>query len=1201
MIKKRAGSVGTRPALAAATRCRVLNRLIIAKTIKLMKFKQQLVASTKLVMKITIVQLFLTIIFMCSLYAKEANSQAILEKKITLNVKNELLNRVIKQIKAQTNVGFSFSESALKSGITITCSVKNKTLSDFFNNDLAAYNIGYRVVNDQIVLFQNSRTRTAGEKEPGTASPVFADIIITGYVYDDTNLPLPGATVREKGTTNATATDSKGFFSIKVKNQDAILVISSIGLTAKEVSVGTQKSIKITLGASSTNLQDVVVVGYSTQKKINVTGAISSIGTKELIQSPAANISNSLVGRLPGLFASQANGEPGNDASTLRIRGSGTYSGNTNPLILVDGIEVTNYNNIDPNEIESLTILKDASSTAVYGIRGANGVLIITTKRGKIGPPRVSYTFNQAINSFTALVNDLNSADFARSSNEGQLLDSYITGAPYTPRYSDADIALYESGADPIFHPNINWPKLMFRKFSSQLQHNVTVSGGQKGVQYFISGGLFSQEGLFRDTKDIIKEFSANSVYKRYNFRSNFNFDATKRLKIRFDVSSQFENKSGNNIGDPALGANTGRLVSDILKASPLDGPGYLDGKIVNITNATVNNPFISLLASPGGGGLRKEYDNYLIGSLRLDHDLDFITPGFKVHGNIAYNTFNNQTIVNQKTLPIYIVSRLPDGTLNFQPNSFTATPEFKFDQPVGVGNNSTRRVTTEFGFDYNRTFEQVHTLTALLLYNQQKTYDPLFVPAIPKGYQSLVGRIAYSYKSRYLAEFDAGYNGSENFAPGRRFGFFPAYSAGWVASEEKFFPKNEIISYLKFRGSYGEVGNDVIGGNRFLYNATSYNVRGISTPTYFFGNYASNYTAYSGIVEGAAGNANVTWERARKTDIGIEMYLLKEKIKIIADYFNEDRRNILTSPNTISQVAGLIQPAVNLGSMRNRGFDGEISYIDKAGAFNYRISANYSYAHNTVLFRDEVPNTYSYQNRTGQRLGQYYAIPTNGIFNTWAEVNDLNRPVYQGTNKVQPGDLRYIDVNGDGKIDPFDALPVGYSNVPEKTYGISLSGSYKGFDFSVLFQGASNVSLAYISRQRTTDFSSTPPTAAADYMIQSWTPERYAQGLPINFPRLSYTASNNPNGFGADIYIADASYLRLKNVELGYTINGNLLKKVGVSSARVFANSNNLYTWSKVYKGVDPENAPQNGTSDVAQQSYPLVRTINFGINVNF
>ncbi|WP_020601677.1 SusC/RagA family TonB-linked outer membrane protein [Spirosoma spitsbergense] len=1016
-----------------------------------------------------------------------------------------------------------------------------------------------------------------------------ADITVKGKVIDtEKGEPIPGASVVLKGSTKGTTTDANGAYSLAVPNGNAVLVFSFVGYERQEITVGNRSEVDVSLIADNKSLNEVVVVGFGTQKKINATGAISTIGTKELIQSPVANVSNSLVGRLPGLFATQTGGEPGNDGSRIRIRGVGTFSGNTDPLTLVDGIQVDNYNNIDPNEIESVTILKDASSTAVYGIRGANGVLIITTKRGKAGPPKVSYTFNQGFNSFTNLRESMNSADYARNFNQGLKADSYVTGAVYTPRYTDEDIELYANGKDPIFHPNSNWFDLLFKKFSTQSQHNINISGGQNKVRYFVSGGFFNQSGLFKDTKDVVDAFSPQSTYRRYNLRSNFNFDVTQRLKLTLDLSSQTEIRSGNNNAS----GGTERVIGDIARASPLEGPGVVDGKVVNIRTGNLNNPYANLLFPNNAGGVRRSYRNYLNGNLRADLDLGSIIPGLSTHGNIAIQTYNDQQITNAKTLIQYLAvpingGPLNGGSVNYIPNNTDA--QFTFSQ---VGTYS-RRITAELGLNYKQSFGK-HDVTGLLLYNQQKTFDPNLAFLIPKGYQSYVGRATYDYAGRYLAEVNVGYNGTENFSPEKRFGLFPAFSVGWIASEEAFFPKNQAVTFLKFRGSYGVVGNDNIGGNRFLYRPTSY---GTYSNIYYFGDVGTSYTGYQGIREGVTGNPDVTWERAVKEDIGLEMRLFRDKIRFTGDVFSEDRSNILATPKTISSVVGFSQPATNLGRMQNKGFEADITFSDKKGKFGYRIGANFSFARNKILFQDEIKNQYEYQNRTGQRFGQNFGLIADGIYNTFEEINDPARPVYQYINdKIQPGDLRFRDVNGDGVVNDFDAVPIGYSNIPEKTFGISLGGNFQGFDLSVLFQGVGNVSSYYSSFQRTAGFGGSPPAGAASYLNESWTPERYAAGLPINFPRFS--VSSTPNNTGSSFYLANASYVRLKNVELGYTINGDFLKKIGMSSARIYVNSNNLITWSHMYKGVDPENTP---TGDVNTEPYPLVRTINAGLNVNF
>ncbi|WP_375444948.1 TonB-dependent receptor [uncultured Fibrella sp.] len=1138
-------------------------------------------------MRITCSQLFFALAFVGVTFAFDGKSQTILEQKITLQVQDQEVLRVLRTIEKQTDARFAFSSKLIQTNRKVTISATNETLASVLNRILKPLQIEYEVSKSMIML---RRIASASLNEPIPTTPEktteaiakTADIVIKGKVTDgEKGEAIPGVSIIIKGASRGTNTDVNGNYSINVPDENAVLVFSYVGFEKEEVVVGNRNQINVALRNDLKELNEVVVVGFGTQKKINATGAISSIGTKELTQSPVANISNSLVGRMPGLFATQSGGEPGNDASKIRIRGVGTFSGNTDPLTLVDGIQVDNYNNIDPNEIESVTILKDASSTAVYGIRGANGVLIITTKRGKPGPPKISYTFNQGFNSFTDLRQMMNSADYATHFNDAIKADAYVTGTVYVPKYTDQDIELYKNGQDPVFHPNVNWFDVMFKKVSTQSQHNLNISGGQNKVRYFISAGFFNQQGLFRDTKDVVDAFSPQSTFSRYNVRSNFNFDITNRLKLTLDLSSQTEVRSGNN------NSSTEQVVGDIARASPLETPGVVDGKVVNIFTGARNNPYVSLLYPGLAGGLKRSYRNYLNGNVRLDYDLGFLTAGLSAHGNVALQTYNDQQITNTKTLITYLATRLPDGTINYVPS--TTEAQFNFSQ-VGTYN---RRITAEFGFDYKKSFG-VHNVTGLLLYNQQKTFDPSLAFLVPKGYQSFVGRATYDFNGRYLAEVNVGYNGTENFAPGKRFGLFPAYSLGWVASQEPFFPKAGFVTFLKIRGSYGEVGNDNIGGTRFLYRSTSYSSVG---NTYYFGNVGATYSGFTGIREGATGNPDVTWERAIKQNIGLELWFWKDKIKFTGDIFSESRSDILATPQTISSIVGLSQPATNLGKMENKGYETEITYIDKVGGLGYRVSANFSFARNKVIFRDEIPNKYAYQNRTGQRLNQNFGLIAEGIYNTWEEVNDPTRPVYQySNNKIQPGDIKYKDYNGDGVVDDFDAVPMGFSNLPEQTFGASIGLTYKGFDLSVLFQGVGNVSHYYTRFQRGTGFGGAPPEGSASYMNESWTQERYDAGLPINYPRFS--VNSNPNGVGSTFWLADASYVRLKNTEVGYKFQDTILKKVGVSSCRIYVNANNLITWKHTYPGIDPENTSTGNTNT---EPYPLVRTINAGINLNF
>jgi len=1157
-----------------------------------MKSKKRLLSSVIPVAKTKFIQLILCLMLCSPFIVSASEPQGILDKKVTLSVRDQTLQYVVSLITKQTGVNVSFSAKTIKSNGSITLSVNEKKLGDVLSEDLASFDIGYRLVNEQIVLFQESKTAEISS-EPSVLFASYphgtADVVITGIVNDENGKPLGGVSVSEKGTGNAVISKEDGSFRISVKSTSSILVFSYVGHASKEMAVGNQSAINVALTFSNKDLEDVVVVGYGTQKKATNTGAQASMGGKLLVQTPAANISNALVGRLPGLFASQATGEPGNDRSTLRIRGVGTFNGSQEPLVLVDGIQVDNYNNIDANEIENVTILKDASSTAVYGIRGANGVLIITTKRGKTGPAKISYTFNNAINSFTALKSQMNSFDYTTSFNKALEGDAYLSGAAFTPRYSAADIAKYKSGEDPIFFPNVDWYKVILKKTSGQQQHNLNINGGTDKVRYAVSAGMFNQEGLFNNT-NLNEEYDAQARYKRFNFRSNLNFAITKRFKAAIDISSQTENRSGLL---PNGGGSFSTIIDNIARANPTISPGIVDGRLISLTTAG-GNPIQSMYQD----GYLRDYRNYLNGNVRLDHDLDFITKGLTTHVNIAYQNFNSQRFQNRKgsitTVVIYIPLRLADGSVVFLPQNDDGP--FLFNESIGKN----RRTTSELGINYKRRFG-VHNVTGLLLYNQQKSINPDFTFLVPSGYQSYVGRGTYDYKGKYLAEVNIAYNGTENFAPGNRFGLFPAYSVGWLASEESFFPKNNIISFLKFRASYGEVGNDQIGGNflssnnRFLYRPTAWTFGGGSR----FGEVPGSYNQLPGVQEGRASNPNLTWERAVKSNLGVEMSFWKKNITLNVDVFEETRDNILANRQTVSSIIGIAIPPENLGKMRNRGYEIDFTLDNNIGKFNYQVKANYSFARNKILFQDEVTPLFAYQARTGQRFGQYFGLLNDGFFNTWDEVNDPKRPLYEWqNNRIQPGDIRYKDINGDGKINLFDQAPIGTSQVPEKTYGFSLVGEYKGFSLSVLFQGVANVSLPY-TRRNVQAFYDGNPAGAPDYLINSWTKERYDAGLPIQFPRFSLgTNGGAVNNYQSnDFFTVDASYVRLKNMELGYSFDGKALKKIGLSSARVFVNANNLFTWSNVYKGIDPENPPTPGN----EEPYPLIRTVNMGVNINF
>lgn len=1005
--------------------------------------------------------------------------------------------------------------------------------------------------------------------------------LITGTVTSaEDGSPLTGATVTVPGTTAGTISQPDGTYSISVPGDAKELAFRYIGMISQTVPINGRSVIDVALEPDVLGLEELVVVGYGTQRKTTITGSVSDIGTTQLLQSPQANISNALVGRMTGLLTVQREGEPGQNATTLRIRGQGTFAGSSDPLIMIDGIEAKNYNNLDPNEIENITVLKDASATAVYGVRGANGVILITTRRGKLGPPKLSFTSNVGFNNWIDLKEQTESYEYSLAYNEALRYNSYITGT-YNPKFTEEDIEHFRLGDDPIFHPDTDWMGLFFKPVSMQTQHNVNISGGSDLMKYFVSAGYFYQEaGFGEELLDAAPGFNAQHFYRRYNLRSNFDFNITKRLSARFDLSSQIDQRKGNDIG---------YLLDKVYNMPPWPSPGLVDSKIVKVYDIYGGEVLENFL----GSGFNKQSENYVTGSLNFKYDLDFITRGLDVHTTISYWNRASDTKRYYKNVQTYKPLRLANDSIIYAPQND--------DEPFNFGESSgkLRKNYLEVGLNYSRSFGN-HNVGGLILYNQDKLYDPNLAYVIPNGHQGLVGRVTYNYNLRYLAEFNIGYNGTENFAVGKRFGFFPAYSLGWIVSQEPFFPENNIVSYFKIRATYGEVGNDRIGGERFLYRPASYEFGDLSNwaepQYYFFGVPGSTFQQYQGSFEGAIGNPGLTWERAKKTNIGVDITMLTNRLKISGDYFYEYRDNILAIPNSVPNILAADLAPQNWGEMENEGFEIELNFNDAFGAFSYWVKGVYTFAQNTILYQDEVARPFTYQNRTGQSNGQFFGLIYQGFYNTWEEVNDVNRPVETWqNNRVLPGDAKYKDINGDGYIDNDDQVPLGYSNFPEVNFGLSFGINYKGFDVSILFQGADRFSRYAGSRNyRPFEWESALPKFIND---NAWTPERYANGEEIIFPHLSADQMQRYDYQSSSLWIQNARYLRLKNAEIGYNFSNNLIQRVGISAARIYVNGHNLITWDYLWPGDDPEQF----TSGDNRGYYPITRTFNLGLNVTF
>ena len=1105
---------------------------------------------------------------------------------VSLNLQNEEVSQFIRQVEKQTKYTFVYRNNVLQPKTKVTCVCKDWPLEKALAHVFSSLGIQYSFNNNTIVLVKG-KVENAERKGTKTTEGKNTDTTdkkkLSGIVRDENGEPIIGASVLVKGTKVGTVTNAEGEFSLDVP-ASGMLVISYMGFATREVPIKNNSNLKITLNEDEAqNLNEVVVVGYGTQKKASVTGAIASVTTKDLVQTPQANISNMLVGKMPGLIAMQRSGAPGEDNSTLLIRGVSTFSDNTAPLVMIDGVERPNYNGLDPNEIESVSILKDASATAIYGVRGANGVILITTRKGQKGKPHLSYSGNVAVQSPTALPHYLNSAQYCEMYNEALKNDAYTKGTSYVPRFTDEDIRLYRDGTDPIMHPNTDWVGTFLRKASLRTQHNFNISGGTDRVKYFISAGFFNQGGMYKYTK-IDRDHDVNASDTRYNFRSNLDFNITQDFKAVVQLSTQI-----NDIRTPGLGNSN--LWKEISWATPLGTPGMVDGKLVRLENTIDDeNPWQALL----NNGYKNTFANTINTTLRFEYDLSrLLLKGLSVHASTSYDSYYNSRRLSVKTMQTFVPKRDPNDPTRIilvpQNEAGTWGGGFEYDK--------NRKVYFEAGIHFDRTFGK-HQATALLLYNQSKYYAPNLAYHVPNAYQGIVGRVTYGYANRYLAEFNMGYNGTENFAAGRRFGFFPAVSAGWVVSEEPFFPKNNWVVYMKLRATYGEVGNDKIGGDRFLYLPSVYGETSGKLTGYNFGSSAN--PVYSQMIEEKRlGNPLLTWEKARKLNLGVDMNFLKNHLTVSFDYFKERRNNILSNRNSAPMLIGASLPAYNMGEMENAGFELDVNYRNHIRDFNYWGRFNYSFARNKILFQDEVPEKYAYQMRTGRRVGQFYGLLFDGFYNSWEEINALDRPVSSWNgNRLQPGDMRYVDVNKDGKIDMYDMVPIGYSPTPEIIYGFSVGCSWRGIDFSALFQGASHVSIKYFGRALWPFINA--HNSAKTLILERWTQERYERGEAINFPRLSMSPSRDTdnNYQDSNFWIRNADYLRLKNVEIGYTFRKGQLKALGLESLRLYVSGTNLFTWTDVID-LDPEAPSKGGATEI--NTYPLQKIYNVGINVQF
>lgn len=991
--------------------------------------------------------------------------------------------------------------------------------------------------------------------------------VVTGTITDENQEPLIGVSILVEKTKTGTISDVNGKFSISVPSPASQISVSYIGYETTTFTVGTKRNFKIILKEDVKMISEVVVVGYGTQKKETVTGSISTVKSADILKSPVGNATQALAGRTPGLQVKQASGQPGNDNASIRVRGIGSLSdANSEPLTMVDGIE-RSFSQLDPEEIETITVLKDASTTAVYGIRGANGVILVTTKRGKEGKAQISYTGNVAVQAPTRLPKPLSSYDFARLFNEARFNDTPPGSATPVDIYEPYELRRFKDGSDPLMYPNMNWLDYAMEDYAIQEKHNVNIGGGTKFARYYVSLGYFSQDGLQKEFNQQFN-YSNKDSYKRFNFRSNIDMDLSKStlLKLTIGGKSGTKNRTGSD------------FFKSVLRAAAVATPGFVNGTLVTIDERpTSGNPLAEL-----SGGFSTITENHLDVNLELNQKLDFITKGLSARAKVSFDNDYSQNVSRSKSVPTFQLSRIDSlmtTPIVFKKNSDYAelgNPTLKFE-------GQSQKLYTEAALSYNRIFGK-HAVSALALYTQSKKwFHELSYPEIALGYQEFVGRLTYNYDTRYLLEFNMGRNGSENFPEKSRFGFFPALSAGWVVTNEKFIENwigTDILSYMKLRASYGEVGNDRLGGRRFMY------LQGIYSRTTSSVQFGEDRVFYEGYSEDTFGNPNVTWEKDKKQNYAIESKFIKDKLSLNVDYFINNRSNILWELSTIPAHTAIPGGAYNIGSTLNRGFEIETGWADKIGKLRYWINGNYSFARNKILEMDEAKDINNPQLwKTGRRVGERFGYVFEGFFNSQTEIAQW--PDQFGA-KLAPGDVKYADVNGDGKVNTNDRVPLLNPAFPEVNYGFTGGLSYKDFDFSFLFQGATNMTIL-IGDNFKTPFSE--KGSAFENALGRWTPTTMETAT---FPRLTTNYSIQNNYELSELWLKDASYLRLKNIEIGYLLKMKQLKVIGVSSIRFSLSAQNLYTWDKI-KIVDPEGTADNGLN------YPQLQIYNFGMSVKF
>ncbi len=1100
-----------------------------------------------------LIRMKIIVFLLCASFLQVAASSY--AQKITLNFKNESLVKVLDEIQRQTGYDFLYNTALVDKNQKVSIIVKNEDFKKVLTDALSQHGLVFELDKQTVFIRKASLKTETGKLHTEAVQPA----PITGRVTNAKGEPLVGVTVAYKGTPIVTSTDAAGRYSLPGTTEHKIIIVSTIGFKVQEVSINNRTKIDIQMVDLIGDLDDVVVVGFGKQKQASVIGSISSVNVKNL-KMPVGNLSTSLAGQMAGVVAAQRTGEPG-ASSDFWIRGVTTFGNGNRPLILVDGIE-RSLDLVDSEDLESISILKDATATAVYGVRGANGVVLITTKRGVKGKPIVTGRIESGLLTPTRLPKMANAQQFLDMYNDGYR-DQFGTNF-----YSDADIQKYMNGTDPDLYPNVNWMNEIFKKSSMNARTNVNISGGSDNIRYYVSGTYYRENGIYNSEKT--NKYDPEIKWDRYNFRANVDMDLFKGNTVSINLANQFDVKNS---------PNSSAIWSTTFLTPPTVTPIRFSTGEIAIPRDAGSNPY-ELLNQRGDV---QRFTNNMQSLVSITQDFsDIVTKGLQYNVKLSWDASTVTTNTRSKIPLAYSASkRDQNGNLELIPRNTT-------QDYLTLGNSNTgERITyLETSVTYDREFNDTHRVGGLFLFNRRERFNNFpgsnLTLSFPYRNVGIAGRATYSYKDRYFTEFNFGYNGSENFAPDKRFGFFPSIALGYMISNEKFWePIKEVVNTLKFKGSYGQIGNDEIRGRRFAYNSEM-----AVSGSYAFGVGGTN--TLSGISVGYQGNPNVTWETSYKKNLGIEIEFFRQ-LNFKLDYFDEDRKGIFIQRTGVPNIVGLtVDPFVNMGILSNKGFEVSMEHNKNFGNVRFSSRGNFTYNRNNLVYNDTPPPMYEYLNTLGKPLYQQFGLVADGFFQSEEEI--LHSPPQRFGN-VRVGDIKYVDINGDGQIDDNDRMAIGRTHVPEISYGAGFSIGWKNFDFSAFFQGAANVSFS-MGGSAIYGFSGGGASTGGiheDVALNRWTPEN----TNAKYPRISINPNLN-NNRNSTLRTYDSDYLRLKNFEFGYNLSSDFLKRTFIGNCRIYIQGVNLFTFSK-FKLWDPEIIESMGAQ------YPNVKTVSAGINVKF